>query len=163
MTPPDTAKISASACKRRRRAFSLVEVTMAMGIFTFAITGITGLLSIALQSNREAMSDVDASAVASRILGERRSVAHDLDSNVLPKLTENARRDAGDPPLFLDAEGNIVSSAESADYRVFFTIQKEAANPRLASINLELISPASAAADSSAARRFLVSTALRVE
>ena len=47
---------------REAPAFSLIEVVIALGVITFAITAITGLLSVALKSSR---ASTDETLVAS--------------------------------------------------------------------------------------------------
>lgn len=52
------------------RAFSLVEVTMALGIFVFALVAILGLLPTALLASRESLDIATATQLADTLAGE---------------------------------------------------------------------------------------------
>jgi type II secretory pathway pseudopilin PulG len=64
--------------KRSRRAFSLVEVVLALGVISFAIVAILGVLPIALQTGHSAQDDTRARQIAQDILG---CVASQAQSN----------------------------------------------------------------------------------
>lgn len=51
-------------------AFSLVEVVVALGIISFAITAIIGMLPVALKSSQDSMRETDATLIAQRIFSE---------------------------------------------------------------------------------------------
>lgn len=50
-----------------RSGFSLVEITLALGIAAFALIGIFGLLPVGLQSNRSVVDQTAAASIASAI------------------------------------------------------------------------------------------------
>lgn len=52
------------------RAFSLIEVVIAIGIFAFAIVPIIGLLGSGMGTLKDSMSDTVRSDIARRIVGE---------------------------------------------------------------------------------------------
>jgi len=58
-----------------RRGFSLVEVTLAMGISAFCLTSIFGLLPVGLNSNQTSMEQTCAASVARAIACDLRGVA----------------------------------------------------------------------------------------
>ncbi len=64
LTPPSHA---------RRRAFSLVEVTLALGIVTFGLVGIVGVLPTALASGRQSFDQNRAAAIANTVFASLRS------------------------------------------------------------------------------------------
>ena len=57
----------------RRRAFSLVEVTLALGIVTFGLVGVVGVLPTALASGRQSFDQNRAAAIANTIFASLRS------------------------------------------------------------------------------------------
>jgi uncharacterized protein (TIGR02598 family) len=67
-------------------AFSLVEVVIALGIISFAVIAIVGMLPVALKSSQDSMRETDATLIAQRIFSElktgsigNRSVTTDPD------------------------------------------------------------------------------------
>ena len=59
--------------RRHLRAFSLVEVVIALGICTFVIVGIMGLFVAGLQVNHESEGEIQAANLASLIISTSRS------------------------------------------------------------------------------------------
>ena len=57
----------------RRRAFSLVEVTLALGIVTFGLVGVVGVLPTALASGRQSFDQNRAAAIADTLFTSFRS------------------------------------------------------------------------------------------
>jgi uncharacterized protein (TIGR02598 family) len=55
---------------RDSRAFSLIEVVIAIGIFAFAIVPIIGLLGSGMGTLKDSMSDTVRSDIARRVVGE---------------------------------------------------------------------------------------------
>ena len=60
-------------CRRRRSAFSLVEVTLALGIVTFGLVGVVGVLPAALASGRQSFDQNRAAAIANTLFASFRS------------------------------------------------------------------------------------------
>ena len=61
----------------RRQAFSLVEVTLALGIVTFGLVGVVGVLPVALASGRQSFDQNRAAAIANTIFTSIRSQPFD--------------------------------------------------------------------------------------
>ena len=61
----------------RRRAFSLVEVTLALGIVTFGLVGVVGVLPTALASGRQSLDQNRAASVANTVFASFRSQPFD--------------------------------------------------------------------------------------
>lgn len=53
-----------------QRGFSLIEVVIALGIVSFAVVGIVGMMPIALKSGQESMRETDATLIAQRLFSE---------------------------------------------------------------------------------------------
>lgn len=64
--------------KRTRHGFSLVEVVLALGVISFAIVAILGVLPVALQTGHSAQDDTRAPQIAQDIFG---SIASQAQSN----------------------------------------------------------------------------------
>ncbi len=66
-----------SALHRRRGGFSLVEVTLALGLMAFCMTAIFGLLPIGLDSNRTAIAQTEAVSLVSTLYADLKSTPRD--------------------------------------------------------------------------------------
>ena len=58
-----------------RSAFSLVEVTLALGIAAFCLIAVFGLMPVSLQTNRNAISQTAATSIISSVLADIRTAA----------------------------------------------------------------------------------------
>ena len=72
-TPLLPTLASAHPPRHCRRAFSLVEVTLALGIVTFGLVGVVGVLPTALASGRQSFDQNRAAAIANTIFTSFRS------------------------------------------------------------------------------------------
>lgn len=66
---PKKHRQGADATFWNQRAFSLVEVIVALGVFTFAITVLLGMLPVGLKSVRSVQNEANAVHIASSIFG----------------------------------------------------------------------------------------------
>ena len=55
---------------RSVKAFSLIEVLLAIGIVSFAVVAIVGMLPIALNTAKDSMLETDAASIAQRVFAE---------------------------------------------------------------------------------------------
>lgn len=102
----DTSKHSVPrslARLRQRAAFSLVEVTIAIGIVSFAFVSVLGLIPTGLTTFRRAMDVSIGSQIAQRVINE----AQQTDFNVLTSGSHSA-------PRYFDDQGTEVRPANSA-------------------------------------------------
>ena len=89
---------------RRPSGFSLIEVTLALGIVTFALVGAVGVLPTALSSSRQSFNKNRASAIADTVFASFRSspfqsvcyLDEQFDSNGVPLASPST------PPLDLN-------------------------------------------------------------
>ena len=87
----------ASARRRRghrvraaaRMAFSLVEVTLALGIASFAIVLLVALLPVGIRSTRDSLEEGDALNVIAAVVADRQATPYNTASTLyqLPALT----------------------------------------------------------------------------
>ena len=59
--------------KRNRRAFSLVEVTLALGIAAVCLIAVFGLMPVGVQTNRNATSQTAATSILSDVIADMRA------------------------------------------------------------------------------------------
>lgn len=87
----------------KRAGFSMVEVVMALGIVSFALVSIFGLLSVGLQANKQSGSDTVVASmtaqVTSRIQSGKDSVAAGATANYFFDNQGRLQTDSSDQPL----------------------------------------------------------------
>jgi uncharacterized protein (TIGR02598 family) len=82
----------------RAQAFSLVEVTLAMGVFAFALVSLLGLMPIAFQASRDSLDMTIVNQAADQLAAE-------IQQNKLPPA-ENG-------PFYFDNEGRKTTSTSA--------------------------------------------------
>ena len=112
--PPSAPKFPAA---RRVKAFSLIEVAMALGIMAFAFTALLGMLPVGLGLFRNAMD----SSVATRIV---QRVSSDLQQSDFDTIAS-----AGSEILYFDEQGNRLAAAGGAIYWARVNIYSDAELP----------------------------------
>jgi uncharacterized protein (TIGR02598 family) len=102
------------AVHRTLRAFSLVEVVIALGVIAFAFVPMVGLLPLGLDVSRQAIDTTVAAQIAQQLNTE----AQQTDFSRLPELAVASLA----APIYFDDQGNKVSGAADAIYEVVFDI-----------------------------------------
>jgi uncharacterized protein (TIGR02598 family) len=116
-------------CARVQRAavedaFSLVEVTIAIGIAAFCMISIIGLLPAGARANRESLKTTEAAAIIEGVFADLRSTpsgSNSLIYGINPDVTQVTTR-------FLDRAGQMFDSDRqeldevSADLRMILTV-----------------------------------------
>jgi len=133
------------------KAFSLVEVTMALGITAFCLLSIFGLLSVGMISNKSAIEQTTATGIASGILADLRATPNAATSSPQYAITFPAAAQT----FYMSEDGTKQATAATARYLVTITIT---ASP-MALVNIRITWPAAVPA-SSASGAFEVSTAI---
>lgn len=102
-----------------RAGFSLVEVTLALGVTAFCLITLFGLLPLGVKTNQNSISQTAAAAMLSSVMADLRAT---------PKTSLTSRQydiSIGTPKvLYLDAEGRIVTATNpnaSPRYRLTIT------------------------------------------
>ncbi len=69
-------------------AFTLIEVMLALGIFSFALVAIFGLFFVGINTNKESSDQIEAANLASLLISTRRSIPTNSITNsfALPPL-----------------------------------------------------------------------------
>lgn len=97
----------------QRGGFSLIEVVIALGITTFAITTILAMMPIGLTALREAMDDT----MEARMI---RKVSADLQMSPFSQFHPDS--------MLFDLEGEQVTDVNDARYRVSYTNRSHGAD-----------------------------------
>jgi uncharacterized protein (TIGR02598 family) len=113
----------ASNREARRSGFSLVEITIALGILAFALVGIMGLFPVAMKSATESQRETRATFIAGSLIGELQ--ANSPTNTFLVANTNWAENASGRVPVNLsansthyiafDSEGNPIGSNPNND------------------------------------------------
>jgi uncharacterized protein (TIGR02598 family) len=108
------------------RGFSLVEVTLSLGVISICLLAVLGLLPIASQTNRLAAADTAAASIASAVLADIRATPRAGATSPQFAVPFSAHSF-----LFFDAEGQATSTlSNNSIYRaeVTFPINSSGAN-----------------------------------
>jgi uncharacterized protein (TIGR02598 family) len=100
-----------SSPQSRLSGFSLVEVTIALGVFAFAVLGLMGMLPIALQTHRDAKLDTVLSQIKQRLAAEVLLT----DGANLANLSEEVK--------IFDVEGRELTADIDVVYRAKITLE----------------------------------------
>jgi len=100
--------------RRRPHAFSLVEVTLALGVAAFCLIAVFGLLPVGLQTNRNATSQTVATNVIAFVVADLRANYKTPQVTWRSPLLCITLGDPNQPPLFFDSQnrcsGNLAGS-----------------------------------------------------
>ncbi|MGI8955849.1 MAG: Verru_Chthon cassette protein B [Chthoniobacterales bacterium] len=116
--------------KRFTFAFSLVEVTLAIGIAAFCLIALFGLMPIAVQTNRNATSQAAATNLIS-------SVIADMRATTSPTSPQYAITFGITKTLYFDGAGQFATSlGANSRYRASVTFPSSPAGLSYSDINL---------------------------
>ncbi|MEY2490893.1 MAG: hypothetical protein QOC70_2835 [Verrucomicrobiota bacterium] len=99
--------------------FSLVEVTLALGVAAFCLIALFGLLPLGVQANQNAISQTAAASVLSSVVADLRAAPKTSLTSSLYGVTFGTTK-----LLYFDGEGRSVSSTDPSvnpRYRVTIT------------------------------------------
>jgi uncharacterized protein (TIGR02598 family) len=117
-------------------AFSLVEVTLAIGIAAFCLIAVIGLIPVGVQTNRNTTSQTAATNIMAAVIADLRSTSKTKFGSARFGITIPSNHTSGADPTcqpcqqcwisqtqtkYLDDAGKVVASA-SARYRVTLTL-----------------------------------------
>ena len=96
-----------------RRAFTLVEVALALGIVAFALVPIIGILGIAMTTNTESGSDTSIAAMTTLVLNDLRSAPFNAMGEAVPSDPANYQiaslnTTLADSTYYFSNEGSLV-------------------------------------------------------
>lgn len=140
----------------RRDGFSLVEVTIALGIAVFVLVSLMGLASVAFRSMSDSGMKLEAASVASEISARWRSI---LLWNSDPDSTSTSTAPSHFPiPVELPVSGGSLASSgilvtrqglvaaddDDKRFRLSYEITRSTLNPKVVLLYLRLTWPAGA-------------------
>jgi uncharacterized protein (TIGR02598 family) len=89
-------------------AFSLIELTLAIGIAGFALIAVFGLMPVGVQTNRNATSQTAATSILSNVIADLRATPKPpaINTSVQYGITFGTNP----PPLYFDGSGQFTTS-----------------------------------------------------
>lgn len=136
-------------------AFSLVEVVVALGIVSFAVLAIVGMLPVAMKSAQESMRETDATLIAQRIFSElktgsggNRSIS--ADSNTAMQVINLTANNSTNNFLGFKENGEVMgfttSGAQNANLDFFAQISvfTNTGVGNLSRVQIDITAPAAA-------------------
>lgn len=113
--------------RARQAAFTLIEITLALGVVTVAMVGMVGMLPVGMQVFRKAMDLTLETQMVQHVVGE----ANQLAFTDLPKLESRQ--------FYFDDSGNLVGKESSArQYAAKIQVNSSSAMPGAATGNASL-------------------------
>jgi uncharacterized protein (TIGR02598 family) len=94
--------------RRTRRAFSLVEVTLALGIAAFCLIAVFGLMPIGVQTNRNAASQTAATNIIAAVIADLRATPKPPAINTSTQF--GITFGTNPPALYFDSAGQSSTS-----------------------------------------------------
>lgn len=105
------------SCARNRfrsGGFTLVEVTLAIGIISFAFVAMFGMLPVGLNVSRQAMD----TTIEAQIVQQLKTQALQTDFKKLGSLGKDAQGNVA--PFYFDDQGKVVETSSEAVYKAEF-------------------------------------------
>jgi len=103
--------------------FSLVEVTLAIGIAGFCLIAILGLLPAGVQTNRNATSQTAANNIMAAVVADLRATPNTGNTSAQFVITFGTNQCLGcsQPPLYFDSSGHTTSLGTNSRYQLNIT------------------------------------------
>ena len=101
------------------RAFSLVEVVLALGVASVALVAVIGLMGVAVNTSSSAGNDTLLVAMTNGVLNDLRSAEFDSLWKDVPRNFKNVAVSTGaavDSTYYFSNEGALVPAASAADF-----------------------------------------------
>ena len=132
------------------KAFSLIEIVLALGIIAFALVGIMGLFPVAMKSAQESQRETRATHIAQQIFSDLRTgsptnLLIGVASNLLPANT--ALSNSWSNTISFDVNGSLLGSGQNAN-AIFLAQVSGTPNtpsPGLSRVQVDVEAPAVAA------------------
>jgi uncharacterized protein (TIGR02598 family) len=136
-------------------AFSLVEVVVALGIVSFAVLAIVGMLPVAMKSAQESMRETDATLIAQRIFSELKTGSGgnrtiSTDSNTAMQVINLTANNSTNNFLGFKENGEVMgfttSSAQNAnlDFYAQISVFTNTGVNNLSRVQIDITAPAAA-------------------
>ena len=132
-------------------AFSLVEVTLALGVAAVSLLVIFSLLPIGLQTNQRAIEQTASADILSAVAADLRATPVTSPRGGAATSTQfnisiPAAGSTGTTTIFFNSAGQLVSSTENPRYRITITFPSTGSGAKTATFaDLKVTWPAAAA------------------
>ena len=138
-------------------AFSLVEVVVALGLFSFCVLAIAGLLTVGLGSTRSVVNESSAVNIASSVFGAWEVQELGTAALIVPGLFTNlpVLSKSKTSEFFFDSSGVQTDRAEGAALQMTYEADAQGEAPAInTTLTLQFSWPVSAAANAQQTRTF---------
>lgn len=115
-----------------RAGFSLVEVTMALGLMSFCLVAMLGMLPVGLKQERSATDQLGAVQVLAAVESDFRSSDSKFGINATPGSSDS---------FMVDSAGNLTSQVTDAAYRVWYQVSALGADQAARQMHLYVTRP----------------------
>jgi uncharacterized protein (TIGR02598 family) len=95
-------------CTFRSSAFSLVELTLALGVAAFCLVAVFGLMPVGVQTNRNATSQTSATSIIAAVVADLRATPTTTDTSSQFRIAFGT-----DATLFFDSAGQFSTSLDN--------------------------------------------------
>jgi len=104
-------------CNSRTGAFSLVEVTLALGVAAFCLIAVFGLVPVGLQTNRNATSQTAATNIIAAVVADLRATPNTNNTS-----SQFGIFGANPSPMYFDGAGQFATTlGASSRYQLNIT------------------------------------------
>lgn len=144
-----------------RSAFSLVEVTLALGVAAFCLLSVFGLLPIGLNSNHAAAGQTAANGILSAVMADLRATPAGSSSGAATSqhfsINIPAANQTGTTTLYFSSDGQCVAPSESRSrYLLTISFLANGSSSKSATLaNLKVSWPAKAKTPFGSAQTFV--------
>jgi uncharacterized protein (TIGR02598 family) len=114
------------ALRRHVASFSLIEVTIALGVASFCLIAVFGLLPVGVQTNQNAISETGAGSILSAVISDLRATPRSTSTSLQFGISFGSSN-----TLFFDGQGKPVPIT-NARYRLVITFPTNPAGPNSA-------------------------------
>jgi uncharacterized protein (TIGR02598 family) len=153
------ASKTADRGRQNVKAFSLVEVVLALAVCSFALVVLMGMLSVGLTSGKESKEELQAANLASLVVSQRRNApTNTLSAAVLPSL--NQPLPVVPATTYVDLAGQKNATAAGSAFQISYRAGTNAASPGVALVYLRFTWPPQAPAATAPGRYELATQVL---
>ena len=133
------------------KAFSLIEVVIALGLFAFCIVGIVGLLPIAANSVKSVSIESTANNIAESISGFWQVAPLLATSSANFTMGNFTVGTTGNQTFYYNNDGSIVPDVTVASLRLIYDVNALSGFPNTFTVNLTFTWPPNASSNSTTA------------
>ena len=113
--------------RSKNRAFSLIEVVVALGIVTFAGFSLIGLLSVGLRNTSDSKMQLQAATIMEQMCSVRRAaptndLTHIQTNFALPVLGSSLNNLSSTTPTWLAWDGTVTTTSANARFGFLYNI-----------------------------------------